>query len=96
MELARRAMAVLALAVVSFIESSVFPIPPDVIMTPMIIAAHRAWLIAGVCTVSSVWRAFGYWIGAELLDSVGRPVLEFYGKADYFDEFAERFMPWSA
>ena len=82
--------ALWTLAAVSFIESSVFPIPPDVLMIPMIIAApHRAWLIAGVCTLASVLGgAMGYYIGWGLFDSVGRPVLEFYHKADAFDALA--------
>ncbi len=79
--------ALWALAIVAFVESSIFPIPPDVLMIPMIIAApRRAFLIAGVCTVSSViGGAFGYYIGAVLFDSIGQPVLEFYGKTEKFD-----------
>lgn len=96
--LAASPYALWALAIVSFAESSFFPIPPDVMLIPMIIATpHRAWLIAGVCTVASVMGgAFGYWIGATLYDSVGLPVLEFYGKTDKFDEFAERYNEWGA
>lgn len=90
--------ALWVLAAVSFVESSVFPIPPDVILIPMIIAApHRAWLIAGVCTVASVLGGlFGYYIGAALFDFIGQPVLEFYGKADKMAEFNERFNEWGA
>lgn len=79
--------ALWTLAFVSFIESSMFPIPPDVLMIPMIIAApRRAWLIAGVATLSSVLGgAFGYYIGWGLFDVIGRPILEFYGKADAFE-----------
>ena len=57
--------ALWALAFVSFIESSVFPIPPDILMIPMILAApSRAWLIALVATVSSVLGGLaGYFIG---------------------------------
>ncbi|MFT6774595.1 MAG: membrane protein YqaA with SNARE-associated domain [Paracoccaceae bacterium] len=78
------------LIAISFIESSVFPIPPDVLMIPMIIAApRRAWLIAGVCTLASVaGGGFGWFIGAHLFDAIGLPVLEFYGKADAFDTLA--------
>lgn len=98
LSLADSPYALWALAVVAFIESSVFPIPPDILMIPMIIAApRRAWLIAGVCTVSSVvGGAFGYYIGAFLFDSVGLPVLEFYGKDKYFEEFALRYNEWGA
>ncbi len=98
MALARTPYALTALAVVAFVESSVFPIPPDVLMIPMIIAApRRAFLIAGVATVSSVLGGLaGYAIGWGLYDTVGRPVLEFYGKDAYFAEFAERYNQWGA
>ena len=70
--LANHPHALWALAVVAFLESSVFPIPPDVLMIPMILARpRRAWLIALVCTVASVAGALlGYWIGAALFDSL--------------------------
>lgn len=81
--------ALWALAFVSFIESSVFPIPPDILMIPMIIARPRAaWLIALVCTVSSVLGGFaGYAIGWGAFEAVGRPVLDFYGKMEHFETF---------
>lgn len=98
MRLADTPYALWALAVVAFVESSVFPIPPDILMIPMIIAApKRAFLIAGVCTVSSVLGGMlGYYIGYGLFDTVGRPVLEFYGKDKYFEEFATRYNEWGA
>ena len=100
LSLAETRFALLALFAVSFVESSFFPIPPDVLLIPMVIAApHRAFLIAGVCTIASVLGGiFGYWIGAELFDSVGQPVLDFYGKADKFEEFRTSFNeygPWA-
>ncbi|MDX1744245.1 MAG: YqaA family protein [Ruegeria sp.] len=90
--------ALWALAVVAFIESSVFPIPPDILMIPMIIAnPTRAWLIALVATVSSVLGGVaGYAIGALVFDGIGQPVLEFYGKADSVAEFNARFNEWGA
>ena len=90
--------ALWVLAVVSFLESSIFPIPPDVLLLPMVLARpKRAWLIAGVCTAASVAGALlGYAIGAFAFDTVGRPVLEALGKGDYFDEFAQRFNEWGA
>ncbi len=98
LSLARAPHALTALAVIAFIESSVFPIPPDVLMIPMIIAApHRAFLIAGVATLASVLGGVaGYAIGWGLYDTVGRPVLEFYGKDAYFAEFATRYNEWGA
>ncbi|APX88690.1 cytochrome B [Brevirhabdus pacifica] len=90
--------AIWVLAGVSFLESSVFPIPPDVLMIPMILARPaKAWLIALVCLLASVAGALlGYFIGAVLFDTVGLPVLELYGKTGYFDEFATRYNEWGA
>ena len=81
------------MASISFIESSVFPITPLVMVIPMVLARpDRAWLIAGVCTVASVaGGVLGWWIGHALYEEVGRPVLELYGKADKFDEFTAWF-----
>ena len=93
MGLAGRRNALWALAAISFVESSVFPIPPDILLIPMVLAARqRAFLIAGVCTVASVLGgAAGYGIGLFLFDTVGRPVLEFYGQVEGFAQFAEAF-----
>ncbi|MHA3980566.1 YqaA family protein [Halovulum sp. GXIMD14794] len=98
LELADTPHALWALAFVAFIESSVFPIPPHIMVVPMVLAApHRAWLIALVCTLASVaGGVLGYWIGAELFDSVGRPVLEFYGKDEKFEVFSAQFNEYGA
>jgi Predicted membrane protein len=85
--------ALWALAIVAFLESSVFPIPPDVLMIPMILAApHRAFIIAGLCTAASVLGGLaGYWIGFAAYDEIGRPILESLGKSDSMEAFNERF-----
>lgn len=85
--------ALWVLAAVAFVESSVFPIPPDILMIPMVLAARqRAFLIAGVCTVASVLGGLlGYGIGALAFEQVGRPILETLGKADAMADFATRF-----
>ena len=85
--------AMWALAIVAFVESSVFPIPPDVLMIPIILARHRmAFQIAALATVCSVLGGLaGYWIGAQAFDQIGRPVLESLGKADAMAEFNQRF-----
>jgi len=90
--------AMLALFAISFVESSVFPIPPDVLLIPMILAAReRAWRIAAVCTLASVVGGVaGYAIGALLFDTVGRPIVEFYGYLDRFQEFQARYEEWGA
>lgn len=81
------------LAAVAFVESSVFPIPPDVLMIPMILAApHRAWLIALVATCASVLGGMlGYGIGYFFYESLGQPILESLGKADSMAEFNDKF-----
>lgn len=81
------------LAIVAFIESSVFPIPPDVLMIPMILARpSRAWVIAGVALVASVLGGLlGYAIGALAYESLGQPILEALGKADKMEAFNTRF-----
>lgn len=96
--LAEHRYALVALAIVAFLESSVFPIPPDLLLIPMIIAApRRAFMIAGICMVASVAGGLlGYWIGYSVFETVGRPVLEFYGKDAYFDEFATRYNEYGA
>lgn len=96
--LAEHPRALWALAFVAFVESSVFPIPPDILMIPMIVAMpRRAFVIAGVATVSSVLGGmFGYWIGAVLFDSVGQPILAFYGKEAHFSTFSETYNAWGA
>ena len=98
LSLAERRDALWVLAVVSFVESSVFPIPPDVLMIPMILAApRRAFLIAGVATVSSVLGGvLGYALGAFFFETVGEPVLGFYGYTDKFAEFQATYNEWGA
>jgi len=98
MTLAAGPNALWALAAVSFVESSFFPIPPDVLMIPMVLAApRRAWLIAAVATVSSVIGGFlGYAIGYFLFDAIGRPVLEFYHAMDKYAAVKETFDHWGA
>ena len=85
--------ALWVLAFVSFIESSVFPIPPDVLMIPMILARpSRAWLIATVALVSSVLGGLlGYAIGAFAYQEIGQPILAALGKGDAMEAFSTRF-----
>ncbi len=91
--MAEHPRALWALAVVAFIESSVFPIPPDVLMIPMILARPtRAWAIAGVALVASVLGGLlGYAIGAFAYDSIGQPILQAMGKAEAMEAFNTRF-----
>lgn len=91
--LAATPYALWALAIVAFVESSFFPIPPDLLLIPMIIAQpRRAFVIAGVALVSSVLGGIaGYAIGALAFDSIGEPILSSLGKADSMAEFNTRF-----
>ena len=87
-----------ALAIVSFAESSFFPIPPDVMLIPMAVAQpKRAWFFAGVCTVASVLGGIlGYYIGAALYDSVGLWLIDFYGGAAKVEALREAYQKWGA
>ncbi len=96
LSLARSRHALWALAAVSFVESSFFPIPPDVLMIPLIIARPRdAFKIAAVATIASVLGALlGYYIGYGLFDVLGQPILDFYGKGSEFEALKTQFDTW--
>jgi membrane protein YqaA with SNARE-associated domain len=98
MGLARHRHAGWALAFVSFVESSVFPIPPDVILVPMVIAERaRAWLYAAIATASSVLGGIaGYAIGYFLFEALGQPLLDFYGYGEKFADFAAQYNEYGA
>lgn len=85
-----------ALFWVSFAESSFFPIPPDVMLIPMIMANKaKAWSYAALATVASVIGGVaGYAIGYFLIDTVGTSILQFYGKTKGFEEFKTLFNEW--
>ncbi|WP_299478301.1 YqaA family protein [uncultured Roseibium sp.] len=85
-----------ALGSVSFVESSVFPIPPDILLIPMVIARReKAWWYALLCTITSVaGGVLGYLIGMFLFEQVAQPILSFYGKMEKFDEFSAVFNHW--
>ena len=92
----RHAMAALALVAVA--ESSVFPIPPDVLIIPMVLAARdKAWRIAAVATAGSVVGGLlGYAIGAGLYETLGRPIIELYGQAERFASLSDSYNEWGA
>jgi membrane protein YqaA with SNARE-associated domain len=96
MGLASSDRAPAALFWVSFVESSFFPIPPDVMLIPMVIAQRlKAWWYATIATMGSViGGAFGYAIGYFAFESIGKPILEFYGKSESFGEFTQWFNEW--
>jgi membrane protein YqaA with SNARE-associated domain len=88
--------ALAALLTVSFVESSFFPIPPDILLIPMILARPRdAWRLAALCTLASVAGGLlGYAIGYFLFDAIGRPILEFYGAMDRYEALKTGFQQW--
>ncbi|MBV9859030.1 MAG: DedA family protein [Alphaproteobacteria bacterium] len=96
LDIAAGPRAVWALVLVAFAESSFFPLPPDVLLIPMILARPgRAWRLAAICTVASVaGGAVGYAIGYLLFDAIGRPVLEFYGAMDRYAALQAGFREW--
>lgn len=90
--------AMWALAVVAFVESSFFPIPPDIMLIPMIVATpKRAWRIAAVATVASVVGGyFGYLIGFLGYDLIAKPLLNFYGYLEKFEKFRQYYNEYGA
>ena len=97
-DLASRPTAMYWLFAVAFIESSFFPIPPDIMLIPMVLATpKKAWKIAGVATVASVFGGyFGYAIGVYFFDLLAKPLLEFYGYLNQFEEFQGYYHEWGA
>jgi membrane protein YqaA with SNARE-associated domain len=87
MALAARKSAEAWLALISLIESSVFPIPADVLFVPMVLARRdRAWRYALVATVTSVLGGIlGWYLGHYAYEAIARPVLEFYGRLEDFE-----------
>ena len=96
--LAAGPQATKALAGCSFVESSVFPIPPDVLLVPMVLAERRRWLwYATICTAASVLGgALGYLIGMVAFNEIAEPILAFYGYRGEMDAFISRFNDYGA
>jgi len=93
---AGRPYATWLMGLISFVESSFFPIPPDAMLVPMSLARpDRAWFFAHVCTVASVaGGVLGYYIGAALYDSVGAWLISLYGYGDKVDAFRHAYAQW--
>ncbi len=88
LSLAARKTAEVWLAVIAFIESSVFLVPADVLYLPMTLARPaRAYRYAAVATIASTLGGIaGYFLGLFAYETVARPILEFYGKFDEFEK----------
>ena len=95
---AKNPYAVWILFGLAFVESSFFPIPPDVLLMALCISIPlRAWRFALVCTLGSVMGGmFGYAIGFFAFDSIGQPVLEFYGAMDKYDWLSDLYKKYDA
>ncbi|MFO0995751.1 MAG: YqaA family protein [Alphaproteobacteria bacterium] len=87
-----------ALFGVSFVESSLFPVPPDVMLVPMVLAnPQRAYWFAFICTVGSVLGGMlGYAIGYFLFETVGQPLILLYGHGDQFERAIAWYQRWGA
>ncbi len=82
------------LAAIAVAEGSVFPVPPDVLLIPMVLARpQRAWFLAGLCTIASLCGgAIGWLLGAELIQLAKRVINLYHGEhalAMYRTRFAE-------
>ncbi|MDR0407159.1 MAG: VTT domain-containing protein [Holosporales bacterium] len=97
MRQAQRPNALWILCVVSFAESSFFPIPPDPLLIPMALTRRQcAWLYGVLCTVSSVvGGALGYYIGYALFKAIGMQILTTYGYVDTFQNMVQHFQEWA-
>lgn len=91
MSIAKKNNAVWALVIVSFVESSFFPIPPDIFLIPLILAQRqKAFKLALYCTVASVLGGYlGYSIGYLLDEAVLNPLLTKWGMMEAFQKFEE-------
>ncbi|MDH3257216.1 MAG: DedA family protein [Nitrospinota bacterium] len=89
-----------ALAILSFAESSFFPIPPDVLLIAMAVAVPlKAFRFAAVCSVASVLGGmFGYLLGWQFMDLVGSRIVEFYHLQAQWDKIGgwyEEYNAWA-
>lgn len=87
-----------ALIILSFTESSFFPIPPDVLLLAMCFTKPKKWfLYAFWCTVASaVGGVFGWLIGWGLYESVGKPIVEFYSGGEKMAAAQALYDEWGA
>ncbi len=86
------------LSIISFAESSFFPIPPDIILIPMILANRiKAFVFAFICTISSVFGGLlGYIIGLVLFNSIGVLLVELYHLEDALENFKNLYKLYGA
>lgn len=87
-----------ALFILAFTESSFFPIPPDVLLIALAISIPiRAFRFAFICSLGSVLGGlFGYFIGYQLMDLVGMPIIQFYGIVDKYEMVRKSYEDYNA
>ncbi len=87
-----------ALFIIAFVESSIFPIPPDVFLIAMCIAMpSRAFFFASICAVGSVLGGvLGYGLGFWFMDSVGQQIIAWYGFDDKYLRVQELYRTYDA
>lgn len=87
-----------ALAALSFTESVFFPIPPDPLLMALSLAKpRRAFFYAAVCSAASVLGGIaGYYVGLLLFDTVGKPILDFYGATEKYLLVQSFYRAWDA
>ena len=98
LSLSSKKNAMFWLFVVAFAESSFFPIPPDIMIIPMVLATpNKAWKIAGLATVASVFGGcLGYVIGVSFFDLLAKPMLEMYGYMAQFTKFQQYYTEYGS
>ncbi|MDR1236133.1 MAG: DedA family protein [Holosporaceae bacterium] len=85
------------LMLVSFIESSFFPLPPDPVLA-IVVAKNKDKAIhyALLCTIASVLGGFlGYYIGYAFFELIGSKILSFYGQTEKFNDIAITLNKWA-
>ena len=92
--------AIPALFIIAFVESSFFPIAPDVLLIAMVVAVPVGWLrFALVCSIGSVLGGmFGYLIGFQFMDLIGNRIVEFYHFQEKWDKIGllyEKYNAWA-
>ena len=90
---AKTKQAPYALFGIAFMESSFFPIPPDVLLITMVIANRKKWIhFAAICTIGSILGSlFGYFIGWSLFESVGKAIVNTYNLEEIIKLIGEKY-----
>jgi membrane protein YqaA with SNARE-associated domain len=89
--------SLLALFLIAIVESSVFPVPPDVLLIAIVAASPHRWLkAASICVAGSViGAALGWWIGVGFMATLGQRIVDFYGAQNHWDTIVELYTgPW--